>query len=525
MSETFDSFSWFDGSEMSPLTQTTWANYWRGIVPDGIVAGIGNEMNTFSNSTGLYVYVDTGECMIDNHRGVVQTMKTLPIVTPDTEYDRIDVVVARVVYGNENESTMVLDILTGTADLDPVKPGITQNTGGVYEIPLATVSVPANSTTITADDVTDARFIQSTSTVPMTNASPDTLSKGELVVLSTTVANAVERCPLGGIPIGVVASGSIASGAVGQIATVNGTVAEAKCSTEAVAVGDMLVADANFGTRIGVAGQATVDSWSHNAYGIGYALEAKEAGAVGNVKTLLGVMVKLRNANKWYLADGLTEENCIAAWKFYNTYSLEECLTPVNNSRTDKTLQIYGNVTKPGRWGLFFPAEADCYIDCGYQFQYWNTVACVFGFQDMATGSVVTAGTTRGIYGNSCASYLLAKGGANYKHCFNSDTSNQYMQQNGTIHANGVLACNWPTTAGATGGAMYYNGVKQSTSQATGSKATKNGWTEGRVFTTASSGTMGSMKLNALAFYNVNLTDAQHAQIYEQMNALGLAGD
>ena len=160
MSETFDSFSWFDGSEMSPLTQTTWADYWRGIVPDGIVAGIGNEMNTFSNSTGLYVYVDTGECMIDNHRGVVQTMKTLPIVTPDTEYDRIDVVVARVVYGNENESTMVLDILTGTADLDPVKPEITQNTGGVYEIPLAVIKVGANVPTITADDVTDARFIQ-----------------------------------------------------------------------------------------------------------------------------------------------------------------------------------------------------------------------------------------------------------------------------------------------------------------------------------------------------------------------------
>ena len=35
---------------------------------------------------------------------------------------------------------------------------------------------------------------------------------------------------------------------------------------------------------------------------------------------------------------------------------------------------------------------------------------------------------------------------------------------------------------------------------------------------------MGAMDLNCLVFYNVNLTDAQHQQIYEQMNALGLAG-
>lgn len=357
-------------------------------------------------------------------------------------------------------------------------------------------------------------------TVLLTNASPDTLLKGELVVLSTTTANAVERCPVSGIPIGVVASGSIEAGAVGQIATVNGSVVEAKCTAGAVAVGDMLTASTNVGGRTGTAGQAAVDGNSHNAYGVGYALEAKEAGAVGNVKTLLGVMVKLRNANKWYLADGLTEKNVIAAWKFKNTHSLEAALANVNSSRIDYTLTVYGNVTKFNmQSGLSFPAETDCYVDCAGNIHSF-AVSCAFGFQEMATGSVVTAGTTRGKYGNSCASYLLAKGGANYKHCMNTDTNNQYMQQNGTIHANGVLACNWLTT----GGAMYYNGVKQSTSQATGSKATKNGWTQGRVFTTASSGTMGSMNLNCLVFYNVNLTDAQHVQVYEQMNALGLAG-
>ena len=514
MSETFDSFSWFDGSEMTPLDQTTWADYWKGVIPDGVVQDVGNEMRTFSNSTGLYVYVDTGACMVDNHRGVVQTMKTLPITTPDPDLDRIDVVVARAVYGNENESTMCLDILTGTADADPVAPEITQSTGATYEVKLAEVRVPAGAVTIAAENVSDFRNVFSgggVGAVKMKNGEADPLSKGELVIMSETEANTVMRCGLNDAPIGVVMNESISAGAVGNVQTISGARVEIKCDTDAVSVGDTLIPSTT-------AGQARTGG----GYGAGYALEAKEAGAVGNVKAILAVMSKLRNPNRWYLVDGITEENVIAAYKFKGVATEQEALTNVNEG-TAYPLTVTGSVTWTTGKGLFFPAEVDCYVNnTELVNQHASIVACAFGYSDMSTGSVVTAGTTL-----STEKGLIAKGGhpktsdyevAYYKHVVSSGDGNGNAKTSGTVYSEGTLAFNYGAN---TTSKLFHDGLSLSLSGAWAWN-NRNSWTPARVFTTCTNTSFarGTMYLSALVFYNTVLTDAQHVQLANQINAL-----
>lgn len=140
-----------------PLNQTNWAAYFGPSIPDGVIAGIDDEMQVYGNSSGMYVYVKTGECRVRSHRGVISALGTLDIAAADLSYPRKDLVVARVTYGNP--STMEITVKTGTPATSPTVPGITQNAGDVWEIPLAEVYVAAGVVTITAGNVTDRRFV------------------------------------------------------------------------------------------------------------------------------------------------------------------------------------------------------------------------------------------------------------------------------------------------------------------------------------------------------------------------------
>lgn len=140
-----------------PLNQTNWAAYFSPSIPDGIMAGIDNEMQVFANSSGMYVYVKTGECRVRSHRGVLSAQATLDIAPADLTYDRKDLVVARVTYGNP--STMIVAVKTGNPAPTPTVLTPTQNAGDVWEIPLAEVFVGHGVVTITAGNVTDRRFV------------------------------------------------------------------------------------------------------------------------------------------------------------------------------------------------------------------------------------------------------------------------------------------------------------------------------------------------------------------------------
>lgn len=152
-----DKFGFFNG--LYGIEQSNWANYWRGIIPDGVVASFENEMEVYAMSDGMQVHVKTGQAMVDNHRAWVTSEKELTIDTADSTNPRLDLVVLRVVYANAKESKIYVDVKTGTPAASPVLPSLTQITGETYEIPLAQVLVEAGVVTITSGKVTDLRYI------------------------------------------------------------------------------------------------------------------------------------------------------------------------------------------------------------------------------------------------------------------------------------------------------------------------------------------------------------------------------
>lgn len=151
----FNTIGFFNG--VLPLNQTNWASYFSPSIPDGVLAGIADEMEVYGNSSGMVVYVKTGECRVRSHRGLLSTAATLDIASADVTYDRIDLVVARVTYGNP--STMEIAVKTGVPEASPSVPALTQIAGDTWEIPLAEVTVGTGVVTITAGNVKDRRYV------------------------------------------------------------------------------------------------------------------------------------------------------------------------------------------------------------------------------------------------------------------------------------------------------------------------------------------------------------------------------
>ncbi len=515
MSVPFSEYGFFNGTW--EFNQVNWAKMFSPLVNDGVMAGIGGELEVYADSAGMTVHVRTGECRARGHRGSLETEANLPIAAADSVNPRLDMVVARVRYGSP--SAMELDVLTGAPAEEPVLPELTQTAADVWEIPLATVKVAANTTTVAAADVSDYRYVYSgggVGAVKLKNGESTDLQKGELVVMSFDEANTVVRCGLNEAPIGVVETNTIAAGATGNIQTISGAQVEIKCDADAVQVGDTLVPSAT-------AGQAR----RGGGYGAGYALEAKAAGAVGNVKGILAVLSRLRNPNRWYLTDGITEENVVAAYRFKGAATLQEALTNINDG-TEYVLAATSGITWTTGKGLFFPGVRAQYINSsalvGMSSSIWS---CAFGYSDMSTGNVVTSGTTLAAAATTNPKYLLAKGsvhdsGGNPTYLNSAipqSASKYYPKHNANVTERGCLSCDWSAYK------MWRDGLAQSTTSNNSSYPTYNaGWTTGRVFTTTtqtnSTIVRGTMYLSALVFYNCVLTDTQHAQLAEQINAL-----
>lgn len=154
----FNQYGFFNS--IQPLNQTNWANYFAPTIPDGIISGIGDEMQVYANSSGMVAYVRTGECRVRSHRGEINTLAPLEIAAADPSLPRRDLIVVRVTYGKP--STMVLTVKNGNPAAVPQIPGVTQSAGDVWEIPLAEVYVRKGAVTINAVDITDRRFVYKT---------------------------------------------------------------------------------------------------------------------------------------------------------------------------------------------------------------------------------------------------------------------------------------------------------------------------------------------------------------------------
>ncbi len=527
----FDSYSFFDGSSMTPVTQRTWADYWQGVIPDGVVAGVGDEMKPYADNQGMTVFISTGACFVDNHRGVVSALKSLTVSAADATKKRVDIIVARVKYGNANLSTMELAVKKGTpATSNPQPPALTQTTS-VYEIKLAEILVEPGDTYVKSENVTDFRnvFECGEQAFAFKNSGSQALEKGMIVTLDASTEGGVRRCAASELPIGVVRSENIAPGATGRIDTKPGTIAEIKCNSKAVAIGDALVV----GNTAGYA-----ETGGAPYFTAGLALAAKADGIIANVKSLLTVFSKIPLQNQWYLVDGILEEDVIAAYQFVGRRSSEEALLNINQGQE---LPLSCTTTTNPTWnsatGFYFPntdANGNCLLDNAALNTTGNSglndilKSAAFGFNMDASAEKYCGGITF-----SRKKFLVLSGQyyqdttrkkLTYPAVAFGDRMKEY-RANESNQLRGVLGGVWSGTSSK----IFLNGVNKTVTSTEYNSGSSNAsavpgqgmnGTIGHIGETSAENVI-PFYMTAVVFYSKVLNAAQHVQLSQKITALG----
>lgn len=145
-----DRFGFFNG--VYGIEQSNWANFWKGIIPDGVIAGLDEELEVYAQSDGRKVHVKTGQAIVAGHRCWITSEKEIDIAENTSGANRTDGIFIRVTYGNDGASKMSIVAKTGST-------GATRTIGTTYEMLIATVTVASGFVTIAADAVTDKRYV------------------------------------------------------------------------------------------------------------------------------------------------------------------------------------------------------------------------------------------------------------------------------------------------------------------------------------------------------------------------------
>jgi len=135
---------------------TLWMNQHNVGYGGGVYGGVGNQLETYGDSTGMQVKVKTGALWSQGHYAAVETSEEIvgPLTAADVTNDRWDIIAMEIDYAN-NEADLV--IVEGTPAASPALPALTQSST-VWQIPLAVVEVGAGVSTIAAADVIDNRI-------------------------------------------------------------------------------------------------------------------------------------------------------------------------------------------------------------------------------------------------------------------------------------------------------------------------------------------------------------------------------
>ena len=147
MSENFFPFPSVNGDRKYGVSD--WVGYFAPLITNGVFGG-GDKLKVTAG-TGLTVSVAAGEACINGYRYTNTTPKTLTLAAANAYYARIDRVIVR---WDKQARTMTAQVLTGEPSSAPVAPSLIR-TAVVYDICLATVTVPANATA--AGTITDTR--------------------------------------------------------------------------------------------------------------------------------------------------------------------------------------------------------------------------------------------------------------------------------------------------------------------------------------------------------------------------------
>lgn len=122
---------------------------------NGYFAEDGTSLNVKAGD-GLNVIVQAGKANIQGTLGFMDEDETLRLDNPDKANPRIDTVVARLNLSLDKRC-IELDVIHGTAAASPKAPTLTRSES-VYELGLADVTIPANATAVSADNIKDTRL-------------------------------------------------------------------------------------------------------------------------------------------------------------------------------------------------------------------------------------------------------------------------------------------------------------------------------------------------------------------------------
>lgn len=147
MSENYFPFPSVDGDRKYGVSD--WVGYFAPLITNGVFGG--DDKLKVTAGTGLTVSVAAGEACINGYRYTNTTAKTLTLATANAYYARIDRIIVR---WDKQARTMTAQVLTGEPSSAPVAPSLIR-TAVVYDICLATVTVPANATA--AGSIVDTR--------------------------------------------------------------------------------------------------------------------------------------------------------------------------------------------------------------------------------------------------------------------------------------------------------------------------------------------------------------------------------
>jgi len=213
--------------------------------------------------------------------------------------------------------------------------------------------------------------------------------------------------------------------------------------------------------------------------------------------------------DKWYLANGLTENDVIAAYQFAFAPSEADALVNINEG-TKYTLRKGSAV----RWrycsGMdFLEANQNVWVDNSTIKSMANNVkACVFGFH-MKNYAV----------GNMIGMYLTDSRWLGHNQHLTSGTQWGFVMNGG----NGWRSTGWRSQTGILGcnfeaNYIYVDGVKYGTS------TINPPYGRGYGVLTYQAGDLGNasgMICPALVLYNKALTDAQHIEVAKNITDLG----
>ncbi len=143
----------FDAGAGANVMESQWtamAEHWLGT---GVIPSQLNELGVYADASGMQVKVRAGKAWIKGHYFQSTAEEVLAIGAANPTNPRIDRVVVRLDWTNNN---IDLAVIQGTPAGSPSAPALTQ-TSNVWEISLAQVLVDAAAVSIAADKVTDER--------------------------------------------------------------------------------------------------------------------------------------------------------------------------------------------------------------------------------------------------------------------------------------------------------------------------------------------------------------------------------